>query len=159
LRAVVGDSPCDREPWSAIGAIQERITVTSIRGVKQLAQAVGAGRGVCRNSRAYFAVNFAGYDAEAWLVYQRQLFENHGIDAGERRSFTSQPCTKSVNAVTRAFHFDGHAICVITDETSETFLSCNAVNKGTKAHPLHHSAHLERFAASGFWLGSIAQLN
>src|SRR6266567_4359684 len=53
LRAVVGNAARDREPRTAVGAVQKRITITAIARVKQFAEAIGASSRVCGNSGAY----------------------------------------------------------------------------------------------------------
>ena len=98
LRPVVGNAAGDGEARSAVGAVEKRIAVAAVGGIKQFAKAVGAGGGIGGNAGAYLSEHLAGDDAEAGLTCGSKIASSDGIDARQRRSFGGQTRKEARNA-------------------------------------------------------------
>ncbi len=140
LRSVVGDATGNCESRSAVCAIQEGVTIAAITRIEQLAKAVGAGGGVCRNSGADTAEHFAGDDAKTGFSRGRHVGGENRIDARQRRRFRGESLQEDPNVSQRPFEFNGDAVGVVADKAGKVLLICQAIDERTKADALDDPA-------------------
>ena len=61
---IVGKALDDGEARAAVGAVDEGVVVTAVRGVEKLAEAVGAGSDVGRDERSALGARVRGHDGK-----------------------------------------------------------------------------------------------
>ncbi len=120
LRAIVGDAARDGEARAAVGAVEKRIAVATVIGIKQLAQAVGAGGRVGRNAGGDVAARITQDDAKFLLLSWGNVAMGHAIDARERWGFGAQAHEKNFNTDGRALDLDGDAAGIVADGAGES---------------------------------------
>ena len=147
LRPVVGDAASDGEARTAVGAVEEGITVAAVGGIEELAETVGTGGGIGRNAGGNLAFDFAGDDAESPIASWRQVANGDGVDAGEGRNFDAEAVQECFDACGRAFNLDQDAFGVVSDGAGEGFFCSEAVDEGAKAHALDNAADAHGDAA------------
>ena len=162
LRPVIGNSSCDGEARPAVGAIQKRIAVAPVPGVQQFTQAIRACCRVGWNPCAHSAQHLTGIDSETRIPHKVQLPHRNRINARQRWRLRAQPVKKRLHALLRPLDLYGHSIRIVADKSGQTLLQCQSVDKRTKPHPLHHSAHHhtapQRFVWPSIELGFVRQV-
>ena len=146
LGAIVGNAAGDGEARSAVGAIQEWVAIASVRGIKQLTKAVGAGGSVGGDAGTDTAKNFAGNDAEAGFAFWRHIARADGVDARQGRGLRGKSCEEGLQVSRCAFELDGHASGVVADEAGQIFLVGQAINERAKADALDDPAYPDAYS-------------
>ena len=139
-RPVIGDSAHDREAGAAVGAVDERIAVAPVRGVPQLAPAVGAHRGVGRDRGVGCLAVRALADREPRLPRCRELLEGHVLDDRQRRGLRAEPAKEDPHRRIVPFHLGQDAVGVVEHEASQPELAGHSVDVGAKSDALHGAA-------------------
>jgi hypothetical protein len=140
VRTVVRNLADDREPRTALRAVDERIPVPAIVGVEELTEAVLARGDVGRDERA-LPRRLARGDRELGLAAQRQRLHRDRVDAGQARRLVPNGLRKHVEHRRRSFRLDHHAVAVVEDEADEAVSSREAVHERPEPDALHDAAH------------------
>jgi hypothetical protein len=135
VRPVVRDGAHDREPRAALGAVDERVAVTAVGRVEELAQALVAGRDVGGDQGAA-AGGGARLDRELGLAAGGARFRSDRLDAGERRGVAAQRGREGVERGRLPFRLDDDARAVVQHEAAEPVRAGEPVDEGTEAHSL-----------------------
>ncbi len=141
LGPVIRDAASDGEARTAVGAVQEGISIAAIRRVEKFAETVGTGGCIGWDAGAYAAEDFARYDTEAGLARGRKVGGNNGVDAGEGRSFGSQAREEVLHAWIRAFELDDNSVRVVADGAGKVFFRREAVNERAETYSLDDPAY------------------
>ncbi len=143
--AVVGDAADDRVAGAAVGAVHEGVTVSSIGGVEELAQACFAGGGVGGDGGADIrGGGRARDDAKVMLGAGGDRRDLDGFDAGERRSLGAEGADEAFEgASVVAFDLDEDAFRIVAHEPAEPGPLGDAKDHRAKADPLHRAANAD----------------
>ncbi len=137
--AVVGQTPHDAEPRSAVGAVEERVAVPAVGGVVQLGQA-GRARshvGGDRRRRVAGRIGAALHDPERLLAHRCDVVQRDVVHDGERRQSAEQPVDECADRCGRSLDLDEHAVAVVADEPGQTERGRVAVHGGPEPDALH----------------------
>ena len=145
---VVGQGLDDAEAGAAVGAVDEGIAIAAVRGIKQLAQAVGAGGHVGRDQgKACFVAACQNDKARGGVVtVGGQGMAADGGDAGQGRGLGLKRAGELVPGVVGSPHFDVHALAAVAHPTAERVGPGQAIDKGPEAHALHDAVDVDVFA-------------
>ena len=137
-RPVVGDAAHDREARPAVGAVDERVAVAAVRGVEQLAQAVGARRGVRRDERppAPRRAGWRGCGSRARPRGATSRGRTASTDASGGASSESRR-RKPSTALSPPSTSTSTPPLVVEHEAREVELAREAVDERAETHPLH----------------------
>src|SRR5207253_10516251 len=83
--AIVRRAGHDGEARPAVGAVEERVAMTVIARIVQLAQAVGAGGDIGRDEHGPTRAGFTRVDAESGFAARLLVFTAQLLDARQRR--------------------------------------------------------------------------
>jgi hypothetical protein len=120
VTAVIGGGGHDRQPRTAVRAIDERIPKSPIGWVEQLSKTIVAG-GDVRRDENWAVDRFAAFDnVETTVAAHRPPFPVNPIDPGQRRWFACKGCDELVEPVDRSFDLDTNRAAVVADEPAET---------------------------------------
>src|ERR1700677_4688221 len=81
LLAVIRSAGDDREPWSAIRAIQKRITKPAILRIEQFGQTCVTSRRIGRDGNRTQPALIAGFNKEAAIPARRARLPGKGFDS------------------------------------------------------------------------------
>ncbi len=141
VRTVVREAAGDREPWPAVGAIDERVAVAAIGRLVQLAQAIRAHGDVGRDERATARACLALDDAEPARADHDDRLRLHRVDAGERRALGDQPSLERGHIRRVALDLDEHPVGVVADMAVEAEPCGQPVDVRPEAHALHDTTN------------------
>ena len=165
LRPVIRNAPRDGEARPAVGAVQKRIAIAPVLGVKELPQAIRARSRIRRNPGAHTAQHLAGNDPKTRISDKGQLAHRDRVDPRQRRRLGAQPGEKRLHTLLGPFDLNGQPIGIVADKPRQPLLQGQMIDKRTKPHPLHHSAYHEcyaslqqRFVRFSFWWGFAGQV-
>ena len=116
---VVGDVAHDGEARPAVGAVDERVPVTPVGGVEQLAQAVGAGGRVGRDQGPALAGGVAGRDLKAAPADGGQRCRHQSFYYRQRRSLGLEAPQELRHCLSSALHLDERPGHVVAHRTAE----------------------------------------
>ncbi len=117
--AVVGEGFDDAEARAAIRAVRERVTVTAIARIENLAQAVRAGRDVREHQRSPDAAGFARADFEARIADRIEPGGFEALDGAARRAVCFEAQQKRLQCNRGAFDFNEDALSGVVDPAVE----------------------------------------
>ncbi len=147
LLAVVGDPANDCQPGTAMGAIEERVTITAIVGVEELGAAAVAGGDVGADENRAGRRSLAGFNAELLLTAGGERRGLDRVDLGQGRRAGGELGAELVENAVVAFDFDPDAAGLIADEAAETMAASELVNIRAKTDTLNDPADSNRAAA------------
>src|SRR6185437_11199998 len=131
----------------AARAVDERIAVTAIVRIEQLAEAGVARRDVGGQRRARRALDERAHDAKAAprrdLGRARQLPDVDGVDARARRALHRQSLDEARDLVGVAFELDPHALGVVAYAAAEAHRGGQAMHRRAKADALDDPTHAD----------------
>ncbi len=151
-RPVVGEALDDGESGSATCARDEGVAVAPVRGVGQLAQAVGArghvrgGEGASR--RAGVPVGHGSADREPGATDRRDVDDSDVLDHGQRRRLLDEPALELVQVGRRSLDLDHHPAGVVGDRPGQHQLARDRVHERPEPDPLDDAAHDQPPAAA-----------
>ena len=140
-RTVVGDRAHDREPWAAVGAVDERVAVATIRGVEKLGEALLAGRHIRRDQRFRRATAGRGDDSEARRAQRRNIGCLDGLDARERRGVRLQAGEEMPYPLGWTLDLRLDAALVVQHPAGKPELLGEPEREGAEADALHRARH------------------
>ena len=143
LGSVVRRVAGDREPWPAVRAVGERITVPPIHRIENLSQARGARGQVWRDGDPTVGLVHALDDRERVKPLRRDRPCVYLANLGSSRRGTGEPLDEIVECLRRSERVNRHACGVVAHASGHAFLGGKAVDPGTEADPLHHSSNLD----------------
>ena len=136
MTAVIRDIRDDRITRPAVGAVDERIAVTAVRRIIQLAQTVRARRDI-RGDHGVSLSCAAFQDLKAAHLRTGQLTAFQRFDAAKRRCFLFQPLQETRDVLLFALNVDERAAAAVAHAAAQRALLGQAMDKGAEAHPLH----------------------
>ena len=144
VRPVVREPQGDREPGSAVGAVDERIAVATVGGIEEL----DAGS---RHTRRHRATRTCGPSTPAGLSTMRKPrsptaacgHDLDAVDAGQRRRARRPAAARSrLTAGGLTLDLDEHAVVVVADVARRGRGAIGQpVHERPEAHALHDAAH------------------
>ncbi len=142
---VVGDALDDRQPGSAVGAIDKGVAVATVRRIEQLGPAGGTGGRVGHDTGAHRALA-AGGDAEIRrrLTPHRRAFER--VDAGERWTLGAELVAEPVQCRGRSPGPHQHPFPVVADVPAQAAVAGDSPHGGPKTDTLHQTTDPDRLA-------------
>jgi hypothetical protein len=138
---VVGHVPGDREAGPAVRTVGERVAVAAIVGIEDLAQAVRARGEVGRNRDAPLRSLDAGLDEKELGRLDRNRLRPDVPHDGCGGDALSEAVQERVEHRSRPECFDRDSPAVVADASGEAFVAGQAIDEGSKAHPLHRPPH------------------
>ena len=146
-RPVVRHAAHDREAWSAVGAVDERVAIAPIGRVEQLGQAVVAGGAVRRNKSARLAAPQGALpDLEAPQPSERELPHAHPLHHREWRRLRLQPLEEALHRMRVRLGLDHDSARVVEHVPADAKLRRQPVHERPEAHALHGSLHTRAHA-------------
>ena len=143
--AVVGQLLYDGEARSAIGAVDERVAVTSIRRVEKLRQAVVAGREVrAHEGRLLRPIVIGGADGEVLEALGGDLVQMDALDPCGGGSLLGNAHDKGPHLRLTPLGHAAHAIGAVQHPALHARLRGQTIDEGAKAHTLDDSSHVNR---------------
>src|ERR687894_532785 len=146
---VVRNRAGDGEARAAVRAIGERVTVTPVRGIQKLDQAIFARSDVRRDERLTTQPIPALLDAELAVPERRERLPEDGLDHGQGRGVFFQRAHEASELLRRALDFDADALSIVADRPREPVPACQGVDEGPKADPLHDATHTDLTSLAG----------
>jgi hypothetical protein len=140
--AVVGDIRCDREPGAAVRAVGERIPISAIGRIEDLAQAVVADRQIGRNRNTALRRLLAADDDEVILRFgtdrTARVVDNprRGRRGGVERALEALERRRVAECI------DGHAGGVVPDAAGYARPDGSPIDPRPEADALHDAANL-----------------
>ena len=119
VRAVIRERFDDGEARAAVGTIGERVPVTTIRRVEDLAQAVGAGGDVGEHQGRYGPAGFTLADFKADVANRIKPGRFEALDGAARWFIHLKAEQEGFQVSRRAFDLNEHALSGIVDPTFE----------------------------------------
>src|ERR1017187_2523799 len=139
VRAVIGQGFDDAEARATVGAVGERITVASVFGIEDFAQAIRAGGDVRQHQRGFIAAGFAGADFKCRVAggVEPRSFET--LDETARRFFDFEPEQEFFQFRPRAFGFNENALRRIVEPAGQSEAGGETEDEWTEADALYRS--------------------
>jgi hypothetical protein len=141
-RPVVRHVANNRKTRAAIRAVVERITVTTIRRIENLADALVARRYVRRDERRSRFSRRALNDPELLLTSGGDGRARKMIDNRKRRTSMLQLVEKSLQLMRFTFDLDNYAARIVSHPSADAETRRHRVDKWPKAHALHDSGDI-----------------
>ena len=141
LRPVVRNAARDGETRPAVCAVEKWIAIAAVRGVEQLAKAVGASCGVGWDSGGDLSQNFTDGNSKTCFPIARQLMRFNGIDAGKEGCLGGEAMEKRIEPKLGTFQLDEHPIGVVPDEAGQMFFCSEPVYEWAKTDTLNDSSN------------------
>jgi hypothetical protein len=139
VRHVTGN----REARSTIRAVRERILVTAVARVENLAEAGGAGGQVRRDGNLPIRRLYARIDRERVNPFWWDRPGPQLVDFGCGWWSAGEPLDEIVQCLRRTERVNRHARRVVADASSHAPLGCETPDPGAKADALDHAAYLD----------------
>src|SRR5262249_10288781 len=119
--AVIGRAGDDREPRSAVGAIEEGIAITPVVRIEKLGQAVVASRHIGGNEDRSRCVarRLTGLDPKLAIAKWRLSVPRQAVNLCEWRKFGDQVEKKAIERLGVALDFDQDTVSPILDKAKE----------------------------------------
>src|SRR5215210_1261837 len=146
---VVRDRAGDGEARAAVRAVDERVTVTPVRWVQKLGQAVVAGSDIRRDERLPAESLPALLDAELLVPERREWLPEDGLDHSQGRGILLQHAHKAFEIIRRALDLDANALSVVADRPREPVPARQGVDERPEANPLNDATHGDSAALAG----------
>src|ERR1035441_2839219 len=143
VRAVIGQRFDDAEARAAVGAVGERVPVTAVGGVEDLAQAVATGRDVRQHQSGLGPAGFAWADFKASVADRIEPEGFEALDRAARRLFHFQAKQECFQISPQAFDLDEHALSGVVDPTFERGGRGKPVYEGAKPDALDRTPHYD----------------
>jgi hypothetical protein len=137
-----------------VGAVNERITVATIGGIKQLSPAVATGSDIRQNVSASLAFG-AGSDGEFFQADRVKVADLQAGDASRRRSLFLNPAAELFERRERAFYLNVQSLRSILNESPQAQLPGEAVHERAKTDSLYGSGDL-KLETKDFWRHAVA---
>src|SRR5215204_2584892 len=134
---VVRDHAGDGEARAAVRAVGERVTVTPVRGVQKVGQAIVAGCDVRRDEGLPAESLPALLDTELYVPERRERLPEDGLDHGQGRGVLLEPAHKAFEFLRSALDLDVDALSVVADHSREPVTARQGVDERPEADPLH----------------------
>ena len=144
--AVVWQRRGDREPWPAVGAVDERVPIPPIGRVEELGQAVGAGCGIGRHRADGLPgelVGAVGDHEVALVVAGGDPDAIDGVDGGQRRRLVSQQAPELVEVLWPPLGFDTDPVRFVADQAGQAQPLPEAMDEWPEPDPLDQPGHQE----------------
>src|SRR5919107_1077541 len=146
---VVRNCAGDGEARAAVRAIGERVTVTPVRGVQKLGQAIVAGCNVRRDEGLTAESLPALLDTELYVPERRERLPEDGLDLGQGRGVLLEHARKVFELLRRALDLDADALSVVANHPREPVTARQGVDERPEANPLHDASHGDPAAHAG----------
>ena len=143
LGPVIGHIPDNRKARAAVGAVDEGIAISPIRGIEQFPQAVVTDGDIRRDQRIAQSFGLAAEDLKTRKAFT--VIEPSDLDFlnyGELRRLFRQLRNKSLQRVPLPFQLQLHAGGGVFDRAAQIPLPHLPVDKGTKADALYDAANM-----------------
>ncbi len=137
-RPVVGNVADDREPRTAVGAVDERVAEAAVGRVGQLAEAVGAGSGVGGDERVPGPSDWTGHDREPRCPSGGRGGVRDPFDLRERRP-VAQRGDELRHVPARPFDLGEHPVDVVAHMPGEPEPSSERVHERPIPDALNHT--------------------
>ncbi len=135
VATVVRHLPDDREPRTAVGAVDEGVVVTAVARVEELAEAGVAGGDVgWDESRS--PSRAAWGDRKSRLARHRGETRRHPVDSCEARRVGEQRVGERVESAGLSFRLDQHSFAHVLDEPGQVVPVRQAVHERPEADAL-----------------------
>ena len=141
LGAVVGDIQNDGEARSAVGAVDERVAITAVGGIEELAQAIVAHRHVGRDQLVLSCNLLRVPDIEAVVAFGQDRLRRQRGDVRQRRRFVRQRGDKDIERSRVAFGLDSDAAGMVQHPAAHAQPFRQVVHEGSKANALHNAGY------------------
>src|ERR687889_2721637 len=146
---VVRNRAGDGEARAAVRAIGERVTVTPVRGVQKLGQAIVAGCDVRRDEGLTAESLPAFLDTELYVPERRERLPEDGLDHGQGRGILLEHARKVFELLRRALDLDADTLSVVANHPREPVTARQGVDERPEANPLHDATHGDPAALTG----------
>ena len=140
--AVVRNGRDNAVAGTAVGAVDKRIAVTAIGGIKQFGQAVRADITVGGDLDVMVAFCGAGPDLKGAFPLGRDRLLDQAGDAGQRRQQLLQAVEEFPLLRRQSFDFDQHSLAVVQHPARQTAGLRLAIDKRAKADPLDNTFNM-----------------
>src|SRR5512133_982409 len=127
-RTIVGERFDDREPWAAVRAVREWISISAILRIPNILQALRTGSHIWHHQdRLFAAAALPNLESvESGRIENRTL---DSLDERNRRLLFFHSPAELLQPVVRSFYLQEHAGCRITDPSPQLQLFCEPVDK------------------------------
>ena len=143
LVTVVGNILNDGEAGAAVGAVYERIAVSSVGRVKQLPETIITHIAVRGNKRHPVCERFTFMNGKSFITNERNFLLQDGEDTGQGRGVILYLREKIIERLCRTFYFNFHTPGAIQHPAGHAVFTRKRKNKGAEAHPLYNSLNLQ----------------
>ena len=120
VATVVRDLLNNGVSWTTVGAIDEGVTVTSIRGVEQFSQTIFASRQINRDLRIDSGTAVRKIDFELSCITRGDIGNVTLAYGGQCREAITPGAQKPVELPGRPFNLDGRPVGVVADRAYQT---------------------------------------
>ena len=143
-RTVVGNIADDREPWPAVGAVDERVAEPPVARISELGQAVRAGRGVGGDERPPTGTGLARRDRERGGAVRPHGRRGDPLDPRQRGRVAGQGGQEFLDHRRGPLDLSEHPVGVVADHAAEPEAGGERVHERTEADPLDDSLDPDR---------------
>lgn len=139
---VVRQRSHNRETWSTVGAVDERVPKSSIPRIVQLAQALITDTNVWRNTSDGSFVLLAFKNLKGTLVHRRRDANRYNVSNGRRSGgFCQKPSLKLVDTGFGSLNLDCDTTGLIENESRATQFCRQSPNKRSEADSLDNTTN------------------
>src|SRR5215210_9242954 len=116
---VIGYRVSYSEPWTAIGAVGERVSVALLRGIEEFFETVLAGSDVWGDQGPPLGSFPALLDPKLPLIKHRKRPPGHSFDHGQRRSLHLYLAQEEIQLLWSALRLDVDPLGVVADQPAK----------------------------------------